>query len=308
MAAEAASSAAERQRGNELFVANNFGAAADAYTSALVAALGESHPSMADSAKILSNRAACYLKMGVPRKAHADAQFAIELAPDYAKAHHRLSKACEAMGKDKEARNAMRRARQLDEATRTPEIASTEPTTAQVRGTKGVLQRAVQPAEGVEGAAGVPGEAAEEGEVEQLPEVSERVEAIIEELRGTLAGSAVRRELVTELLALLQVASEPEAPKELTRSVAGAFMDAEGPAVLYDIESCMNGNWMADAKNGTMQKISLISKLPGPIGLALKNYRGLSEQNKTAAAEGMCSHPEHMSASRLAAKISTPAN
>ena len=40
------------------------------------------------------------------------------------------------------------------------------------------------------------------------------------------------------------------------KRVVREFLDAEGPEVVYDIQSCMRGNWMADAKNGTMSRRS----------------------------------------------------
>ena len=50
------------------------------------------------------------------------------------------------------------------------------------------------------------------------------------------------------------------------RKVARAFADSDGPEICYEIESCMKGDWVKDAKNGTMSALSKISRLPGPIG------------------------------------------
>ena len=112
---------------------------------------------------------------------------------------------------------------------------------------------------------------------------------LLAELRPTLAGSEERRVCVVELLTTLQTGSALGTARE-QRAVARAFVDHAGPEVVYEMESSMNGNWIADAKNGTMQKLSDITRLPGPIGKAMTNYRLLAEKNKLDAAELRCMH------------------
>ena len=46
------------------------------------------------------------------------------------------------------------------------------------------------------------------------------------------------------------------------KRVVSEFLDAEGPEVVYDISSSMRGNWMADAKNGTMSRRSSRVRVP----------------------------------------------
>jgi hypothetical protein len=120
-------------------------------------------------------------------------------------------------------------------------------------------------------------------------ELAARVAELLAELRPTLAGSEERRECVVELLTTLQTGSALGTARE-QRAVARAFVDHAGPEVVYEMESSMNGNWIADAKNGTMQKLSDITRLPGPIGKAMTNYRLLAEKNKLDAAELRCMH------------------
>ena len=120
-------------------------------------------------------------------------------------------------------------------------------------------------------------------------ELAARVAELLAELRPTLAGSEERRVCVAELLTTLQTGSALSTARE-QRAVARAFVDHAGPEVVYEMESSMNGNWIADAKNGTMQKLSDITRLPGPIGKAMTNYRLLAEKNKLDAAELRCMH------------------
>lgn len=120
-------------------------------------------------------------------------------------------------------------------------------------------------------------------------ELAARVAELLAELRPTLAGSEERRVCVVELLTTLQTGSALGTARE-QRAVARAFVDHAGPEVVYEMESSMNGNWITDAKNGTMQKLSDITRLPGPIGKAMTNYRLLAEKNKLDAAELRCTH------------------
>lgn len=77
----------------------------------------------------------------------------------------------------------------------------------------------------------------------------ERVAPLLDELRTTMAGSETRQRLVVELSEILTAEAS-------NKRVVREFLDAEGPEVVYDIQSCMRGNWMADAKNGTMSRRS----------------------------------------------------
>jgi len=115
-----------------------------------------------------------------------------------------------------------------------------------------------------------------------------RLQAILTELRATLAGSENRRLLVLELLELLTKTSKGSRKEQ--KVIVRAFIDAEGPAILYDMESCMNGDWVGDAKNGTMRALSSILSLPGPIGQAFSSYRLVAEKNKVDAAYHKCDH------------------
>jgi len=107
---------------------------------------------------------------------------------------------------------------------------------------------------------------------------------LLGELRKTFAGSEERRVQVLELHAMLEQATM--LPAKSQRTVGRAFADNDGPEICYEIESCMNGDWVADAKNGTMSAISKISRLPGPIGQAFFSYRSVREKMKADAAHG----------------------
>ena len=107
----------------------------------------------------------------------------------------------------------------------------------------------------------------------------DRVAPLLEELRETTAGSDTRRRLVVELSDLL-------AAEAKNKRVVREFLDAEGPEVVYDIQSCMRGDWMADAKNGTMSRLSKLGSIPGPLGLAVCGYRNQVDTKREAAAAG----------------------
>ena len=81
----------------------------------------------------------------------------------------------------------------------------------------------------------------------------ERVAPLLDELRTTMAGTDTRRLLVVELSEMLTAEAS-------NKGVVREFLDAEGPEIVYDIQSCMRGNWVADAKNGTMSKLSNLSR------------------------------------------------
>ena len=117
-----------------------------------------------------------------------------------------------------------------------------------------------------------------------------RLAPLLDELRLTLAGSEERRLLVIELVELLTTASTLAGKAQ--RNVAREFADNDGPEICYEMESCMNGDWVRDAKNGTMSKLSNISRLPGPIGQSFFAYRGQREKLKAdAASEVGCNRP-----------------
>ena len=118
------------------------------------------------------------------------------------------------------------------------------------------------------------------------PGIVARLVPLLEELRASFAGSDQRKELVLELLQILQQGSELTTKEQ--RSVARAYADNDGPEICYEIESCMNGDWMRDAKNGVLSAMGKIGRLPGPIGQALFAYRGVREKLKIAAAHGHC--------------------
>ena len=92
---------------------------------------------------------------------------------------------------------------------------------------------------------------------------------------------------VHALLDLLRAADSAPATH---RPVISAFIDVEGPQVLHVLESSMHGDWRTDAKNGTLRCISAIARLPGPVGLALKQYRSMADTQVQAAAAGLCAH------------------
>lgn len=127
-------------------------------------------------------------------------------------------------------------------------------------------------------------------EATEATALAARVEDALGKLRPTEAGSEARRALALELLSTLQSATELRSSKQ-QRRVARAFVDNEGPELVYAMESSMRGNWMADAKNGTMRTLTAISQLPGPIGKAMATYRGVAEKNLVDAAHGVgCEH------------------
>ena len=109
-----------------------------------------------------------------------------------------------------------------------------------------------------------------------------RVESALETLRSAPAGSEERRQAVEDLQSELVAADS--APTKEARPVLAAFNDGDGPRLLYEIENSMTGNWMCDAKNGTLQRVSSISTLPGPVGVAFARYRGMATQKVEEAA------------------------
>ena len=126
--------------------------------------------------------------------------------------------------------------------------------------------------------------------------LAKRVTDILTLLEPTTAGSESRKRLVLELLEALRRGTECTGKHQ--RVVLRAFIDGEGPEILYAIESCMKGNWVADAKNGTMSTVGEIVKLPGPIGQAVSSYRRVAECAKLDAADRRCQHEEHQRSAR----------
>lgn len=117
-----------------------------------------------------------------------------------------------------------------------------------------------------------------------------RVEDVLAKLRPTEAGSEARRVQALDLLSALRAATDLRSSK-LQRRVARAFVDNEGPELVYAMESSMRGNWMVDAKNGTMRTLTAVSQLSGPIGKAMATYRAVAEKNLVDAAHGVgCEH------------------
>ena len=102
--------------------------------------------------------------------------------------------------------------------------------------------------------------------------------------------SSTRHHITAGVHALLELLRSADSAPTAQRAVTRAFVDAEGPQVLHTLESSMQGDWMADAKSGTLRNISLIARLPGPVGLALKQYRAMAETQVQAAAAGLCAH------------------
>ena len=115
------------------------------------------------------------------------------------------------------------------------------------------------------------------------------IEMLLAQLRPTTAGSEERRRLVLDLFEALQDAAARRGKEQ--RALVRAFVDGGGPEIIYQMESSMTGDWVRDAKNGTLQHLSNMSRLPGPIGQALCAYRRVAEKNKLDAAHGLaCEH------------------
>ena len=114
----------------------------------------------------------------------------------------------------------------------------------------------------------------------------EAVARILTRIRASAAGSAERFDDVTALHALC-AAERP--PKEL-KALARAFIGEEGPEGLYDVLSGMRGDWMGDARRGTLGLVSKFGSLPGPIGMAVAGYRN---QVEAAAMATHCDVKSH---------------
>ena len=118
---------------------------------------------------------------------------------------------------------------------------------------------------------------------------AERIEAMLGLLKPTEPGSEVRRRLVIELLEALEYAASCKG--KAMRVQVRAFVDGGGPELVYELESSMTGNWVLDAKNGTLKHLSSMSRLPGAIGQAIRAHRRVAEKNKLDAAHHLgCEH------------------
>jgi len=283
-----------RETGNALFSRGDFDGAIAEYSAALQDAirLQDAGERATQCAVLLSNRAACYLNLQQASLAARDAQLASRLAPDYAKAYYRLACALERVGDHSGAAQALERSRQLKLPNGIPALAPTGPTSAQLGDSllMAELHAAAERARHTQQA----GDAADDsfGSPGDLADPAERVEVLLETLRTAKAGTEMRRAGVEALLDVLREADG--APAQLLRPVINAFVDGEGPRLLYEIESSMTGDWMTDAKNGTLRAVSAVSQLPGPVGLAVSRYRGMAQARVEEAAlhlhSGPCTH------------------
>ena len=216
---------------------------------------------------MLANRAACHLKLRQASRALDDATWAVDMDPSYDKAHYRLAHALEGVGRRSEAHAALKKAKELQ---------------AIGAGLGGAMEpdgnSAMSKDAGVADAAAAMVAPTVAGATREVV----RVAQIIEALKPTLAGSETRRALVEELHTILSHVSETGSDS-LQRMTARAFADAKGPQVLWEIENSMRGNWVNDAKNGTMSKISKIFELPGAVCKAAINYRKHNANKQVAA-------------------------
>ncbi|MES1912957.1 MAG: hypothetical protein MHM6MM_005198 [Cercozoa sp. M6MM] len=106
---------AAKQQGNSFYAKKAFQKAVEQYTEAEKVAGGSEDTSVkAELAKVLNNRAACFLALGRPVRAIADCSNAIELTPDYAKAFFRRAQAYEDCCKFSAAAEDLRKLLELD--------------------------------------------------------------------------------------------------------------------------------------------------------------------------------------------------
>ena len=124
-AASAARAAEQKARGNECFTSMAYAQAAVYYTEALAL-----DPSLT---ACLSNRAACWLKLGTPEKAIQDAKACVAQDPTNTKAYFRMGLGHHAQGEYREAVEALLEAekcapssgpikKQIDEAIRMAQL------------------------------------------------------------------------------------------------------------------------------------------------------------------------------------------
>ena len=99
-----------KAKANAAFKRRSFAFAVRLYTEALVAA----HAMAAESrdqllVPLLSNRSACYLRLGLPQPALADAERCVQLDAAFLKGLHRLAAANQQLGRLAEAKSALER-------------------------------------------------------------------------------------------------------------------------------------------------------------------------------------------------------
>ena len=104
-----------KAKANAAFKRRSFAFAVRLYTEALVAA----HAMAAESrdqllVPLLSNRSACYLRLGLPQPALADAERCVQLDAAFLKGLHRLAAANQQLGRLAEAKSALERALAID--------------------------------------------------------------------------------------------------------------------------------------------------------------------------------------------------
>ena len=97
-----------KAKANAAFKRRSFAFAVRLYTEALVAA----HAMAAESrdqllVPLLSNRSACYLRLGLPQPALADAERCVQLDAAFLKGLHRLAAANQQLGRLAEAKSAL---------------------------------------------------------------------------------------------------------------------------------------------------------------------------------------------------------
>ena len=117
-----ADAAGLKKKGNELFGRGKYAEAVEAYTQAI-----DLWMEPKDRAVLYSNRSAARLKIaGEKQKALSDAERAVQLAPDYAKAHFRRGQALRALGEAAKAAEAMQEVLRLEPSDQAATLALAE--------------------------------------------------------------------------------------------------------------------------------------------------------------------------------------
>mgnify|MGYP001261808295 FL=1 len=116
-------------------------------------------------------------------------------------------------------------------------------------------------------------------------DAARRVEESLVALKERAApGSDERRRAVQTLESALRDYGDQ-------RDVLNAFLDHEGPQVLYAVENSMQGDWITDAKNGTLRRIGEMARADTKAAWALAQYRNDTARAVQAAVAGL--HPEN---------------